>query len=296
MQDNDWLAQRFEEDRARLTAIASRMLGSASEADDAVQEAWLRLSRSDADAIENLRSWLTTVLSRVCLNILQTRRSRPETPLDTDWLDDAPESDPEQEALLAESIGLALTIMLDMLSPAERVAFVLHDVFGLSFEEISPIVERNDAATRKLASRARRRVRMQDADQSTNTLRQAKLVEAFLSAARNGEFDQLLAVLDPDVVLRADGTTVQIGAPPEARGAAAVGRFCRRARGAIPVLVNGEAAVAWAPGGEIRVLFRFTTAGGKITAIDLIADPDSLGELDLVVPLRDAVHPEPPAK
>jgi len=297
MNDTDWLAQRFEEDRACLTAIASRMLGSASDADDAVQEAWLRLSRSDADSIENLGSWLTTVLSRVCLNILQARRSRPETPLDLDRsesrVDEAPESDPEREVLLADSIGLALTIMLDTLSPTERVAFVLHDVFGLPFEEIAPIVGRTDAAARQLASRARRRVRMHDADQATNNLRQAKLVEAFLAAARKGEFDQLLAVLDPDVVLRADRTAIEIGAPPEAHGAFAVARFCRRAHGAVPALVNGEAAVAWAPGGEVRVLFRFTVAGARITAVDLIADPDRLRELELIAPVDEAGYPRP---
>jgi RNA polymerase sigma factor (sigma-70 family) len=289
MQDNDWLAQRFEDDRARLTAIASRMLGSASDADDAVQEAWLRLSRSDSESIEHLSSWLTTVLSRVCLNILQARRSRPETPLDVDWLDDpvdeAPESDPEQEAVLADSIGLALTIMLDTLSPAERVAFVLHDIFGLPFEEIAPIVGRNDAATRQLASRARRRVRMQDADQATNQLRQARLVEAFLAAARKGDFDGLLAVLDPDIVLRADRTAVEMGAPAEEHGGLAVAGFVQRAHGAVPALVNGEAAVAWAPGGKVRVLFKFTAAGARITAIDLIADADHLRQLDLIAPL-----------
>lgn len=290
MHDNEWLARRFEEDRPRLTAMASRMLGSATDADDAVQEAWLRLSRSDADSIENLGSWLTTVLSRVCLSILQARRSRPETPLDVDWLDapadETPESDPEQEVLLADSIGLALTIMLDTLSPGERVAFVLHDIFGVPFEEIAPIVGRSDAAARQLASRARRRVRMQDADQATNTLRQAKLVEAFLAAARNGEFDQLLEVLDPDVVLRADRTAVTLGAPSEARGAVAVARFCRRARGAVPVLLNGAAAVAWAPGGQPRVVFKFTAAGAKITGIDLIADAERLREFDLKASLE----------
>jgi RNA polymerase sigma-70 factor (ECF subfamily) len=297
MHDNDWLAQRFEEDRARLTSIASRMLGSASDADDAVQEAWLRLSRSDADSIEHLSSWLTTVLSRVCLNILQARRSRPESPLEANGLDDpaddSPESDPEQEALLADSIGLALTIMLDTLSPSERVAFVLHDIFGIPFEEIAPIVGRNDAAARKLASRARVRVRMQDGDQATNQVRQANLVEAFLAAARKGDFDQLLAVLDPDVVLRADRTTVALGAPTEAHGAMAVARFCRRARGAVPALVNGEAAVAWAPNGRVRVLFTFTTVGSKITAIDLIADPDHLRALDLIAPLEGRIDPTP---
>ncbi len=272
------------------------MLGSGADADDAVQEAWLSLSRSDADSIENLGSWLTTVLSRVCLNILQARRSRPETPLDLDApapaAGEAPESDPEQEVLLAESIGLALMIVLDTLSPSERVVFVLHEIFGVPFEEIAPIVGRNAAAARKLASRARRRVRMQDADQATNGLRQAKLVEAFLAAARNGEFDQLLAVLDPDVVLRADRTAVKLGAPLQARGALAVARFCQHARGAVPALLNGAAAAAWMPGGQLRVVFKFT-AGAKITAIDLIADPAGLRHLDLIAPLEQHAHPRP---
>lgn len=301
MHDNDWLAQRFEENRGRLTAIASRMLGSAGDADDAVQEAWLRLSRSDADSIENLGSWLTTVLSRVCLNILQARRSRPDTPLDVAArqipADGARASDPEHEALLANSIGLALTIMLDILSPGERVAFVLHDIFGVPFEEIAPIVGRSDAATRKLASRARRRVRMQDADQATNALRQAKLVEAFLAAARNGDFDQLLAVLDPSVVLRADRTAAAMGAPSEARGSVAVARFCRHAHGAVPALLDGVAAVAWMPDGKLRVVFKFTAAGAKITAIDLIADPDRLPHLNLIAPLdAELVHGRPRPK
>ncbi len=297
MHDNDWLAQRFEEHRARLTAIAHRMLGSGADADDAVQEAWLRLSRSDADSIENLGSWLTTVLSRVCLNILQARRSRPETPLDFDATepaaDGASESDSEQEVLLADSIGLALMIVLDTLSPAERVVFVLHEIFGVPFEEIAPIVGRNAAAARKLASRARRRVRLQDADHATNRLRQAKLVEAFLAAARNGEFDQLLAVLDPDIVLRADRTAVKLGAPPQARGAVAVAGFCQRARGAVPALLDGAAAAAWMPGGVLRVVFKFTAAGAKITAIDLIADPASLRQLDLIAPLAQRAYPRP---
>jgi RNA polymerase sigma-70 factor (ECF subfamily) len=299
MHDSDWLAQRFEEDRARLTAIAQRMLGSAADADDAVQEAWLRLSRSDTDSIEKLGSWLTTVLSRVCLNMLQARRSRAEAPLDLDAVevpaDEALQSDPEQEVLLADSIGLALMIMLDTLSPPERVAFVLHDVFGVSFEEIAPIVGRNAAATRKLASRARRRVQVQEPDRATNRLRHAKLVEAFLAAARTGELDQLVAVLDPDVVLRADPTAVKLGAPPTARGAVAVAGFCQRARGAVPALLNGAAAAAWMPGGQLRVVFKFTATSDKITAIDLIAEPTRLRQIDLIAPLEQHAYPQAPA-
>jgi len=287
MHDTDWLAQRFEEHRTRLTTVARRMLGSASEADDAVQEAWLRLSRSDAEQIENLGSWLTTVLSRVCLNILQARRSRPEVPLGPD----VPEptaghttgSDPEHEALLAESIGLALLIVLDTLPPAERVAFVLHDMFGVPFEEIAPIVGRNAPAARQLASRARRRVRREDASGEANRLRQAKLVDAFLAAARNAEFDRLLALLDPDVILTADQTSAQLGAAQEIHGAAAVAEFSRRARGATPALLNGAAAAVWIVGGQPRVVYSFTVSGGKIIAIDLIADPARLRVLDLVI-------------
>jgi RNA polymerase sigma factor (sigma-70 family) len=262
------------------------MLGSTSDADDAVQETWIRLSRSDADAIENLGSWLTTVLSRVCLNVLQARRSRPEVPLDTDGLEpaagDAAETDPEHEALLADAIGLALVIVLDTLSPAERVAFVLHDMFGVPFEQIAPIVRRSPPAARQLASHARRRVRREDASPETNRLRQARLVDAFLAAARGGEFERLLAVLDPDVVLHADETAVQIGAPREIRGAAEVAEFCRVARGATPALLDGAPAVAWMPGGEPRVVYRFTVGADTIAAIELIADPARLRDLDLV--------------
>ncbi len=284
MEDSDWLAARFEEHRPRLTAVARRMLGSSSEADDAVQETWLRLSRSDSDAIENLGSWLTTVLSRVCLNMLQARRSRPEVPLDAD----APEpaatgSDPEQEALLADSIGLALLIVLETLSPAERVAFVLHDMFGVPFEEIAPVVGRNAPAARQLASRARRRVQGEAAGSEAGRLRHAELVDAFLAAARDGEFDRLLAVLDPDVVLKADQTAVALGTAPEIRGAAEVAEFSRRARGATPALLDGAAALVWIVGGQPRVVYRFTTSGEAITAIELIADPARLRELDLTL-------------
>jgi RNA polymerase sigma factor (sigma-70 family) len=295
MDDSDWLAQRFEQDRARLTAIARRMLGSAADADDAVQEAWLRLSRSDADSIENLGSWLTTVLSRVCLNILQARRARAEAPLELDGIsvpaDGVPQSDPMHEVVLADSVGLALMIMLDTLSPPERVAFVLHDVFGVPFEEVATIVGRKAAATRKLASRARQRIRTQDTDRATGSVRQAKLVEAFLAAARNGEFEQLVAVLDPDVVLRADPVAVRLGAPPQARGAVAVAEFCQHARGAVPALLNGAAAVAWMPGGKLRVVFEFTTTHNKITAINLVADPARLSQRDLIAPLEQSPYP-----
>jgi len=261
------------------------MLGSSGEADDAVQEAWIRLSRSDAAAIDNLGGWLTTVTSRVCLNVLQSRRSRPEVPLDPDAPEpaasDAAGDDPEHEALLADSIGLALLVVLDTLSPAERVAFVLHDMFGVPFDEIAPIVRRSPPATRQLASRARRRVRRQDAGQAANRVQHARLVDAFLAAARGGRFEALLAVLDPDVVLRADAAAVALGAAPETRGAVDVAGWCRYARGARPALVDGAPAVVWMPGGTLRVVYRFTTEGDRITAIDLIADPERLRDLDL---------------
>ncbi len=213
----DELAHRFEEHRTRLTALANRMLGSAEEADDAVQEAWLRLNRTGGETIDNLGGWLTTVVSRVCLNVLQSRRARPEVPLDDD-LDLTDEAaDPQDEALLADTLGLALLVVLDTLSPAERVAFVLHDLFGVSFEEIGPIVGRNATAARQLASRARRRVR--DEDPEADRLRQAKLVDAFLAAARDGEFEQLLALLDPEIVLTADPAAARIGVAEELRGA-----------------------------------------------------------------------------
>jgi RNA polymerase sigma-70 factor (ECF subfamily) len=260
------------------------MLGSTGEAEDAVQEAWLRLSRSDAESIENLASWLTTVVSRVCLNILQARRSRPEVPLGPAVPEPAAGPDPEGEALIADSIGLALLVVLDALTPAERVAFVLHDVFAMPFEEIAPIVGRSTPAARQLASRARRRVQGRDASPDAGRVRQARLVEAFLAAARNADFGALLAVLDPEVVLRADPTAVEMGVAPEVHGANAVAEFCRVARGAKPALLDGAAAAVWMPGGELRVVYRFTVGDEGIVAIDLIAEPARLRGLDLVTP------------
>jgi len=290
MDEHTWLAERFEENRGHLRAVAYRMLGSQSEADDAVQEAWIRLSRSDTSGVENLRGWLTTVVARLCLDMLRSRTARPEEPLEGGA--HAPEPiasgdagiDPEHDALLAESVGLALLVVLQTLAPAERVAFVLHDMFDLPFDEIASIVGRSPAAARQLASRARRRVKGATTAPDADLARQRQLVDAFLAASRGGDFAALLAVLDPDVVLRADAAAVQMGAAPEVHGAAAVAEtFSGRARAARAALVDGAVGLVWAPGGRPRVVFGFTITRGKIVAIDLIADHVRLGQLDLVV-------------
>jgi RNA polymerase sigma-70 factor, ECF subfamily len=287
MSEGDRLAERFEAHRGRLRAIAHRILGSPSDADDAVQEAWLRFSRADTSGVGDLGSWLTTVVSRVCLNMLQARRARPQPRAGPD-LPEPPagpdESGPEHQAVLADSIGLALLVVLDTLTPAERVAFVLHDVFAVPFDQIAPVVDRSTPATRQLASRARARVRHHGVTRQADRLRQATLVDAFLAAARNGDFDALLAVLAPDVVLRADAHAVRLGAARETRAAEQVAAIARYARGARPALLDGEAAAVWLPGGRPRVVWAFTTGGHGITAIELIADPERLRRLDLVVP------------
>jgi len=282
MTDADLLARRFETDRARLRAIAYRMLGSRTDAEDAVQEAWLRLSRAGDAGVENLGGWLTTVVARVCLDMLRVRRARREEFADEAVPRLAAAADAEQEALLAESVGLAMLVVLDRLTPAERVAFVLHDMFDLPFEEIAGIVGRSVDASRQLASRARRRVRGATGDPDVDRDRQRQVVEAFLAASRRGDFDALLALLDPSVVARADAAAVAAGAAPEVRGAAEVATtFAGRARAARPALVDGLVGLAWAPGGRPRVVFDFTTENGRIVAIDLIADPARLGELEL---------------
>ena len=288
MDEQDWLAERFEQKRTHLRAVAYRMLGSLSEADDAVQEAWLRLSRSGSSGVDNLGGWLTTVVARVCLDVLRSRKSRREEPLHAQVAEPMVTRedgiDPEQQVLLAESVGLALLVVLQTLAPAERVAFVLHDMFAVPFDEIAPIVGRSPAAARQLASRARRRVQGAAAVPDADLRRQREIVDAFLAASRGGRFDALLALLDPDVVLRADRAAVQAGASGEVRGAAAVaGTFSGRARAAQPALVNGAAGLVWAPGGRPRVVFGFTTARGKIVEIDLLADPERLRRLDLTV-------------
>jgi RNA polymerase sigma factor (sigma-70 family) len=287
MDDREWLAHRFEENRTHLQAVAYRMLGSRTEADDAVQEAWLRLSRSGANGVDNLGGWLTTVVARICLDMLRSRESRREDPLD-DPLSRPPLSeeriDPEREALLGESVGVALLVVLDTLAPPERVAFVLHDMFAVPFEEIAPIVGRSPAAARQLASRARRRVQGATPGSDADLARRREVVDAFLAASRGGDFRALLAVLDPDVVLRADRAAVRAGASEEVRGAAAVAEtFSGRARAARPAMVNGAPGLVWAPGGRPRIVFAFSIAGG-ITKIELVADPDRLRQLDVVIP------------
>ena len=288
MDTDEWLAERFEADRRHLWAVAYRMLGSRSEADDAVQEAWLRVGRSETSGVENLGGWLTTVVARVSLDMLRSRTSRREEPFDTRLPDRvvsrAEGFDPEHEAVLADSVGYALLAVLETLAPAERLAFVLHDMFSVPFDEIAPIVERSPTAARKLASRARRRVQgvtsVPDADQT----RRREVVDAFLAASRDGDFDALLAVLDPDVVLRADRAAVEAGASSEVLGAPDVARtFSGRARAAQPALLNGVVGAVWATRGAPRVVFGFTIMDGRIVEIELLADPERLHELDVVM-------------
>jgi RNA polymerase sigma-70 factor (ECF subfamily) len=291
MDNQDWLAERFEANRSHLRGVAYRMLGSLAEADDAVQEAWLRLSRTNTSDVENLRAWLTTVVARVCLNMLRSRKTRREAPLETylpsPILSPADGIDPEQEALLGDSVGLALLVVLESLTPAERVAFVLHDVFAVPFDAIASIVGRTPTAARQLASRARRRVQgmpMPDVELDA----QWAVVEAFLAAARAGDFERLLAVLDPEVVLRSDGGTARPALASLVRGARAVAEqaliFRRFGETATRMLVNGRAgAVAWMPDGRPFAVVALTVIGGRIAAIDVLADPDRLGQLDLTV-------------
>ena len=293
MEERDWLVRRFEENRTHLRAVAYRMLGSSSEADDALQEAWLRLSRSDTSEVENLGGWLTTVVGRVCLDMLRSRRARREEPLGEPAGarvaqpvgSRADGIDPEQEALLADSVGSALLVVLETLTPAERLAFVLHDMFSVTFEEIAPIVGRSPTAARQLASRARRRVRGASPVPDADLTRQREVVDAFLAAARGGDFEALVAVLDPDVVLRADRAAVDVVASREVRGAPAVARMAAkgRARAARPALVNGAVGVVVAPRGRLLMVLGFTIRSSKIVGIDAIADPARLDRLDLVV-------------
>ncbi len=280
----DWLAERFEAARPRLRRIAQRILGSAAESDDALQESWLRISRADTEAVANLDGWLTTVVARNCLDALQRRTSRREELTRDDPRHDvassAPGERPEEEAVLADSIGTALLILLDTLSPAERVAFVLHDMFDVPFEDIATIVERTPEAARQLASRARRRVRGASADRDPATQRHDELVRAFFEASRAGNFTALLALLDPSVALRADAVVATMGAAPILQGANAVAdTFVVRWRGSVaaqPAYIGDEPAAVWVQKGQKRVLFRFTIAGDRIVGIDLVGDPDML--------------------
>jgi RNA polymerase sigma factor (sigma-70 family) len=294
--NQDWLAEKFEENRGRLRGVAYRMLGSAGEADDAVQEAWLRLDRSDADSIENLGGWLTTVVARVCLDMLRSRNSRREESLTAAAPDSPPPSvvskkiDPEQEAVLADSVGLALLVVLDRLDPAERLAFVLHDLFGSSFDEIAEIVGRTPEATRQLASRARRRVQGAPPTPGSELAQQRKVIDKFIAALRAADFDALVSVLDPDVAVHIDETAATPGIAREARGAAAWARqaitSARGARFANPVLVDGNVGVVVAPGGRLFRVLRFTFANGKITSVEVIGDPIVMQNLELAVALE----------
>ena len=284
MDEDDQLAGRFEASRSRLRAMAYRMLGSLSDADDAVQEAWIRAARADASAVDNLEGWFTTIVARVCLDMLRSRKSRREEPLD---LQDATVAGPEAEAMLADSVGLALLVVLDTLPPAERVAFVLHDTFGLPFSQIAAITGRSPAAARQLASRARRRVQGTASVPRPRLARQREVADAFLAASRGGDLNALLAVLDPEVVLHADAAAVPSGAPRTLRGAAAVARGARAAAGRSQysrvALVNGTPGIVMAPHGRLRVVLAFTIGDRTISRIDVIADPARLEKLHLAV-------------
>ena len=286
MSQRDLLSDRFEAHRAHLGRVAYRILGSHAEAEDAVQEAWIRLSRSDVAQVSNLGGWLTTVVSRVCLDTLRARRSRPEDLLGPDAPEPAMDEDdsqfPGREMLLADSIGLALLVVLEALPPAERVAFVLHDLFDLPFDEIAPIVGRSSDATRQLASRARRRVRGAAAVQ-TDQARQRQVVEAFLAASRGGDLGALLAVLDPNVTLRSDAAAVRAGGPEALSGADPVaGVFVGRAQAARPALIDGRLGLAVEVGGKLIVVLLLTIAGDHIAAIEAVADEARIAEMDLV--------------
>jgi RNA polymerase sigma factor (sigma-70 family) len=297
MDQQSWLTERFEENRPRLRGVAYRMLGSLSEAEDAVQEAWLRLTRIDTATVENLGGWLTTVVSRVCLDMLRSRKSRREEPIGAQVTEPrvmrGEGADPEGEALLADSVGVALLVVLDTLTPAERLAFVLHDLFALPFDEIGSIVGRSPAAAKQLASRARRRVRGSPAPSDAGRARQRDVVEAFLRAARAGDLEALLAVLDPDAVVRIDAAA-RIDAPPaeagmarEVRGASAWAKqFIALSRGlrfVQPALINGSVGLIVAPGGKLSRALRFTFTSARVTRVEVIGDPARLRELEIAV-------------
>ncbi|MEV4494199.1 sigma-70 family RNA polymerase sigma factor [Micromonospora arborensis] len=287
MSEADRLARRFEENRPRLRAVAQRMLGSAAEAEDAVQDTWLRLSRADVAAIDNLPGWLTTTVGRVCLDRLRTRTARPEQPWNTAGpepdLTDGDPVDPEREAELTESVGRALLVVLDTLAPTERFVFVLHDMFAISFEEIAAVVDRTPAAVRQIASRARRRVHQHGTIQETDPARQRRVVEAFLAAAREGRFDELVKLLDPHVVMRADPVAAGLGSAAETHGSAAIaGFFNGRAEGALPAYVDGLPGAVVEIGGAVRLTLSFIVTD-RIIGIEVVADPAQLATLDLSV-------------
>jgi RNA polymerase sigma factor (sigma-70 family) len=288
MSEHDWLAERFETYRGHLRSVAYRMLGSAGEADDAVQEAWLRLSRSDPDQVENLGGWLTTVVGHVCLDMLRSRKSRPEDVVGLDVASSATNSpdgaDPEHEAVLADSVGVAMLVVLETLNPAERLAFVLHDMFAVPFNDIAEIIDRSPAAARQLAMRARRRIQNTDTVPDSDAARQREVVGAFLAASRGGDFDALLTVLDPDVVLRADSAAVRVGAATDVHGAAAVAaQFSGRAQAAEMALIDGAVGLVWAPGGQLRVVFTFIVQDRRIAEIEQVADAESLRGFEVAV-------------
>jgi len=286
MDEKKFLAEKFEANRAHLRAVAYRMLGSPSEVDDAVQETWLRLSRSDTGSVDNLAGWLTTVVARVCLDMLRSRKSRREEPIGPHVPEPAVHDEYERDSDMADSVGAALLVVLETLTPAERLAFVLHDMFAVPFEEIAPIVGRTPAAARQLASRGRRRVQgtpaAADADADADLGRKREIVEAFLAASRGGDFEGLLAVLDPDVVFRADDAAQRLGSLAEIRGAAGVAEtFKGRAQAARPALVDGAMAIAVILGGQLRVVLRLTITSDRIAAVEAVADAERLGQLDV---------------
>ncbi|WP_407148873.1 sigma-70 family RNA polymerase sigma factor [Bradyrhizobium sp. ORS 86] len=284
MDEKKFLAEQFEANRPRLRAVAYRMLGSTAEVDDAVQETWLRLSRTDATTVDNLGGFLTTVISRICLDMLRSRKSRREEPMGPQVPEPIADGDHEREAEMADSVGAALLVVLETLAPAERLAFVLHDMFAVPFEDIAPIVGRTPAAARQLASRGRRRVQGTRPAADADLGRQRGIVEAFLAASRNGDFEGLLAVLDPDVVVRADQAAQRLGSLPEIRGAAAVAEaFKGRAKAGKPALVDGEIGVAVILGGQLRLVLRVTIAGDRIAAIEAVAEPGQIETFDVEV-------------
>ncbi|CAN7720290.1 sigma-70 family RNA polymerase sigma factor [Bradyrhizobium sp. LjRoot220] len=284
MDEKKFLAEKFEANRAHLRAVAYRMLGSTAEVDDAVQETWLRLSRTDTSAVENLGGWLTTVVARVCLDMLRSRKSRREEPMGPHVPEPAASDEHERDTDMADSVGAALLVVLETLAPAERLAFVLHDMFAVPFEEIAPIVGRTPAAARQLASRARRRVQGTPPAPDADVSRQKKIVDAFLAASRSGDFEGLLAVLDPDVVFRADQAAQRLGSLPEIRGAAAVAEtFKGRAQNAKPALLDGALGVVVILGGQLRIVLQLTISGEGISAIDAVADAEAIGTFDVEV-------------